>query len=423
MSSASLPQDWDLSQYCSGRAEDGHAPLVLIQDCPAREAHSREHQDEIDEAWRNKQIAEELYVELRRREVKRLANAQEAMVTFRVPEVYSLTHALAMPDDEEPFSIDGLLPLGGNVLFSARHKTGKTTLITQLARAYADGVPFLGRFAVNFPDDSNVGLFNFEMSPAQYHRWMRRVRIDNPDRIILFHLRGISLPLGVPAVRDQIVEWLIANRIGVWIIDTAARAMCDGDPNKNEEVNPWLTHIAEIKARAGVRDVIILHHMAHSTGGTGAEQRGMGATAWSAWPDALWNLTKNDEGQRFFSANGRDVDVPQQLIEWDDETGLNQYGGGSPDEVSIASVMEPVLAAVRDEPGISKSKVRERVTVRASMVDQALQALIANGAIVMTVGANNRHSYYAAGAEPVPQQQLPDGPDAPTDNTEDSDDD
>jgi hypothetical protein len=61
------------------------------------------------------------------------------------PHGLMLAELLAVPDDAEVYRVNGLWPVGGNVVFSAQRKAGKTTARDNLVKSLADGGAFLGR--------------------------------------------------------------------------------------------------------------------------------------------------------------------------------------------------------------------------------------------------------------------------------------
>lgn len=283
---------------------------------------------------------------------------------------------------------DGLYLVGRGFI-----TTHNTTLINQITRAYVDEQPFLGCFKAFPPETaSRVGIFNYEMTPNQYRQWLRKSGIENTDAVELFHLRGIALPFTHEQTMNRIVGWLKDADIGLWIIDPASRAIT-GSMMEDKFVGPFVDAIDEIKDRAGVRDCIVVHHMGHDAGKDG-EQRGMGATRWSSWPDALWMASKDEDGNRYFSADGRDVDVPKRVIDYNPETMSNTYGEYAQEQVAERRVDQDIIDVVRAQPGIAKADLRDAIGGRREHTDAAVRRLLADGVVAFHLGARNRNSYY-----------------------------
>jgi hypothetical protein len=280
----------------------------------------------IEEDAHRRRVLEGAEYELLKREIRRMADALERQDDRR-PVRRSLTEELALPDEEQLYAINGLLPLGGNALFAGRYKAGKTTFNGQLLKAWADaehGAKYLGEFEC-YPDPERpvVTIFNYEMSEAQFRRWLRRVGIRNTHNVNVVHLRGLSLPLALPAVREEVAGWLRESNTGLWIVDPASRAMAGmGDGSDNKDVNLFVGWLDEIKAMAGVRDLVLNIHMGHAAAQDKSAERALGAQAWSAWADALWFLTLEEKGgvkSRWFSADGRDVSLDKMLVSYQAE--------------------------------------------------------------------------------------------------------
>jgi hypothetical protein len=67
----------------------------------------------------------------------------------------------APPDD--PWTVDGLIPLGKSMGLFSERKAGKTTTIVDLVRSLVTSGKFLGRLATRLPADADVVLLDTEM--------------------------------------------------------------------------------------------------------------------------------------------------------------------------------------------------------------------------------------------------------------------
>lgn len=339
-------------------------------------------------------VRQRMQIELEVREARRLADAYEQR-NHRKPVRVSLTDELALPDDEEIFAVDRLLPIEGNALFAGRYKAGKTTFNANLMKAWADDVPFLGHFqCAPDPERPVVTIFNYEMSRGQFRRWMRKSGIENTHRVNAVHLRGVSLPLALPEVRAEVAGWLRDSETGLWIVDPASRAMVgSGDSSDNGDVSMFTSWIDEIKNEAGVRDAVVNIHMPHNAKENDAE-RAIGAQAWSAWADALWMLTFDKDQLRWFHAFGRDVDEEKMLVQYDKETGRVELINTDPVAMKRDSIETAVLKVVTQNPHINKRGLRDQaktfVNVRLTDIDDTVERLIHEGKILTTSGPNKQ---------------------------------
>lgn len=338
--------------------------------------------------------------ERQRRLVKRTVDEEEIAATFRIPPYTpSLTAELQIPDEPVRYTVERVLPVGGNVLLTASYKTGKTIMLNNLARALADEVPFLDRFAVG-AHAGRIGLWNYEVSGGQYRRWLRAAGIEHTDAIAVLNLRGFRMPVTTSSVEDWIVAWLVEQEVWLWAVDPFARAYVGSgrSENDNTEVGAFLDTLDVIKERAGVSDLILPTHTGRAIAEEG-EERARGATRLDDWADVAWTLTKNDEDVRFFSAAGRDVDVPEEKLTFNPETYSLSLGGGDRKWERNRRIEAAVLAVVVASPGIVTReigpKIRESgMTVRNETVGDVIAHLIGSRVIYTVDGVRGALLHY-----------------------------
>lgn len=268
------------------------------------------------------------------RDVRRTVNAEEAAARF-VPPPYShnLTDELAVEFPEIKWGIDRLLPAGGNGLLVATKGVGKTTMVNNLAKAFADGEPFLNRFDVA-PTGGTIGLWNYEVGRAQYKEWLGSMKIGNTDGVATLPLRGHAMPLSAEDIVDWAVAWLVEQAVRFWVLDPFARAMIGcGSENSNDDVAVFTDRLDIIKQRAGVESLLLVHHGGWSFGD---DERSRGASRLVDWADAVWTYVREKKDPdkpekandgRYFRALGRDVDVEEERVNYDAVTRQLVMGG------------------------------------------------------------------------------------------------
>lgn len=345
-------------------------------------------QPDPDEAYRVLVATEARRVRLNR-DARKLVDDQDAANAFRVPPFLpTLADELAIPDEPVTYAIDELIPTGANVVLTAQYKTGKTTTINNLARAFADGVDFLNRYGVA-PLDGRVCLFNYEVDGAQYRRWLREVGIVNVDRVTVLNLRGFRLPLTVPFVEDWTVNYLRERECKVWIVDPFARAFTGcGDENDNGQVGVFLDTLDVIKERAGVDVLVMPNHTGRAEFEQGQE-RGRGATRLDDWADVRWLLTKDDSDVRYFRATGRDVDVDESALAFDPATRHLRVAGGDRREQARRRIDDAVLTIVQNRPGVGTVDLREGVV---QILGRGIGRDAFTGAVTRLCGSRRMHT-------------------------------
>lgn len=330
---------------------------------------------------------------------RKVVEHERHAATWRAPELGgSLKDQLAEPLPEITYAIQRLLPAGGNATLTAQFKAGKTTIVNNLAKAYADNQRFLGKWEMA-SSDRNLAYFNYEVSEAQWLRWMDDLKIENQDRIYPLHLRGKRLPLLVPQIENWVVDWLQRNNIGTWIIDPYGRAY-GGKENDNSDVRAFLDAIDVIKDRAGVDQAVMTLHTGRADQQIG-EERGRGATVLDDWADARWLLTRGkgveEQRKRFFSATGRDVEVDEEELKFEPATRKLTMGGWDRYGSKRRGDMDRVKKIIVDQPGISQTALAETVGIdRRSLTKEggAVYRLLAGREVRVEKGKNNESQYY-----------------------------
>jgi hypothetical protein len=333
-----------------------------------------------------------------RRWVKEQEAAADTAV-FTLPDPSrTLADDLAEPPRERRYTIDGLHPVGGNTVCSAGFKTGKSTLLLNLAQSLADEQPFLGVFDTCLT--GRLALWNYELDPDTFRRWMSDLDVRNTDRVAApFHLRGYKLPFWIPSVRDPLCEWLSTNEVGFLIIDPATEAWRGlvSSSNDNDEMVLFTAAVDEIKRLAGVQDVVISHHTGRKVHEEGAEH-GRGATKLSDWPDALWYLVKDKSSSRSLRAEGRDVQLDATVLDYDPNTRtLTSTGRTRVEERQTRRVVDALLALwhlKRDPAGrypAPHGEWQKAMDGENAERQRAIQDAVRAGYVDVEVGAKNAH--------------------------------
>lgn len=328
----------------------------------------------------------EVALELRRLQVKQEARRLLDAGAWKPPRsTFTLEDELAMPDEPQVWRIEQVLPAGANVLLTAQFKAGKTTMMGALTRALVDHEPFLGRYKPDLPAvGGRVGIWNYEVSEGQYRRWLRDLDIVHTDHVSVLHLRGHSAPLPVEHVTDWAVAWLRERDVRVWIVDPFARAFIgSGDENSNGDVSVFLDRLDVIKERAGITELILPTHTGRTEFEIGQE-RARGATRLDDWADVRWFLTLSDDGQRFFRATGRDVEVPEVGLTYEPLGRRLVMGTGG-------RLVNTVVAYVTDNPGASKTSIATNATGKKDHLLRAVEDAANLGLIIATPGEPPRY--------------------------------
>lgn len=321
--------------------------------------------------------------------------------------------------EEDPWSIVDLLPASGNALLAAQYKVGKTMLLLNLMQSLCDGKMFLGRYAALLEEGSRVGYFNYELPPAMIQRWIRQLDIGRPDRFAMSNLRGFNVRLGTLEGDQWAIEWLKRWNVQVWIVDPYAMAYAGDSENDNTEVARFTASLDSIKEQADVDIAILGAHFGRQEFETGSEHV-RGATRLDDWADARWIMTKNFEGERFFSANGRDVQVEESRLSFSAKTRrltiLEGNREGRKPELMEGRILQYIARVSRSKQGedlkasITGRAIEEAVTGRAAAVRNACKMLVDRGSLTLVLGDHGERWHYPHEHPEIAQGRMESGP-------------
>lgn len=334
------------------------------------------------------------------------------------PHGSTLAELLAEPDDEQVYRVNNLWPTGGNVVFSAQRKAGKTTARDNLIKSLVDGDAFLGRGrSVALADEvsfdvvplaagERVYVADLELDRSTLRRWLRAHRIKNEDQVMAQDFRGKVTSLDVldGRCRREWATYLADHNVKVLILDPLAALLgaYGYDENDNTGIGHLLAALDVLKADAGIPELMVIHHMGH-----GAE-RSRGASRLRDWPDVEWRLVRErpdnpkeeppPDAARFFAAEGRDVAVRETRLSYDHETRKLSIVGGNRVQHKATKDMPAVLAIIAEKPGLKTLELETRGKFKAGIsrdrVRAAVTALVEDGQVRTEQGPNNATLHY-----------------------------
>lgn len=330
---------------------------------------------------------------------KREYNAEKAG-EVEIPDGTDLEDLLAEHDDEAAYRVDQLWPRHGHVILAAAYKSGKTTMIGNLARSLVDGDRFLGVYPVDRVVEGRVAIVDFEMPRNKLRQWYADQGIKNRRQVRVWTLRGTrSFNLLDDEVRRRWAIKLINAGTRVLILDCLAPALTALGLNesKNEEVGPFLDAVAALAVEAHIDEVLIVHHMGH------VQERSRGASRLLDWPDVLWKLVRQKDdanpfaeadptAPRFFSAIGRDVDVREGQLLFDAGSRRLLYAEGNRREARTNGSLVAALTYVVENPGASGRQIQSALMASGSSQVTArdtTKALLVDGWAVTVDGPKN----------------------------------
>lgn len=310
--------------------------------------------------------------------------------------------------------VEQLIPWEASTLVVAQRKTGKTTFALNLARCLLTGERFLGSLDVR-PLDGTVALLNFEVAAATVARWASDAGVPG-HRLLLATMRGRRNPFAHPDDRAVLAEALRSRNVETLIVDPFGRAYVGTSQNDAGEVGAWLVDLDRFaRAEVGAKDLILTAH----AGWNG--ERSRGSSALEDWADSIVTLTKDEDGRRFLSAIGRDVDLDEDRLDFDPETRtLTLSGAGSRRSAAkdrhLDDLTAAVLATVSAAPGLNGSEIARRLKLDGVPFQKGDEAkvyarLVDAGKLRVEIGSRGAKCYFTDLPRRTPT--YPDG--VPTD--------
>lgn len=366
------------------------------------------------EALRAQRIAyetERRVVMMRATEAAREILAADRAAQTRLAMPVTLTQLLSEPIEQSSWRVNGLWPSGGNVMLAAGPKAGKTHVLINLIRALVDGDRLFDSFAVNRLESGKVTALDFELPRQKWREWLGQQRIVRGDQVNTWALRGQGSTFNMmdKAMRIKWADALARLDTKILAVDCLAPILAGLglDENSQRDVGGFLEGLSEMAVRAGIEELVIVHHMGHS----GDRMRGSSGLA--GWPDAIWNLVRQKaapahkgapvvedmRGPREFSAIGRDVDMAPEIIEYDAATGRIRLPSALLRVAEYDRRIELIVSYVSENDGASLRAIGRAIgegneTGRAAR--EAVDRAKADG-LVVTLPGGAGHSLTAAG--------------------------
>lgn len=393
------------------------ATVVAINQAGVEEQKRVEEWCRERDAWERRRHHEAVQAEVERRLVRAEADAiiaaMNAMAVrwdpdspggqFRTGTVREIIEEWDAPPR---WRVHGLIPAGGATLVVAQRKTGKTTFCLNVAASLITGDPCLGRIETTpLATWSKVAVMNYELPAQQAAIWAANISPAILDRLIIASLRGRPNPLTDRARFDAFMEGLDPDQsVRSLIVDPFGSAYTGLSQNDAGEVRRWLDTVTAWAAEWDVEDVILTAHAGWSG------DRSRGSSSLEDWADAIITLTRDETtGDRYMRAIGRDVDMPQDRLEMDENRRLTLTGTGGQQEAVRArhldTVAQAVLAIVTGRSGLNGTEIEQQlkadgVPLNRGDHSRALASLERQGLLVHEPGRNNQKLWSPATSHP-----------------------
>ena len=279
-------------------------------------------------------------------------------------------------DDQLAWIWRGLIPDKGVVMFSALWKAGKTTLLSILLKASANGVALCGQEVA-----PATILF---ISEENSRRWRkRRDKLGIQDNVYFWCRPFKSKPTMarwrkfLEAVRVRAVK-IGANLV---VFDTISALWSARDENNAGEVQEALMPLWTLTPHTAIA---LVHHLKKADGAEGTGSRGSGALP--SFVDTIIELQRHDPHKRacrkrVLSAYGRDDDTPAEIVIELQQNGLDYITHGSR-QAERDGVIRQALCRIlpTERPGLDFDGIKEAWPEDEFPTKAAILDVLAEGA-------------------------------------------
>lgn len=268
--------------------------------------------------------------------------------------------------------------------------THNTTFTGNLTRSLVDGTPFLSGWKVH--PVGRVCILDFEMSPSTARRWLGKQGIRNRKSVYLVSLRGKASTFNIldPVVRRAWEKRLAARDIDYLILDCLRPALDALGLDEHRDAGKFLGPLDALLNEAGIGEACVVHHMGH--GG----ERSRGDSRLRDWPDVEWRLMREDDrpnSPRYVTAFGRDVDIPEHKLQYDDESKHLTAVTGSRLDLEADAALVAVLGILEHQGEAVSGRVIESALKGSdhsrSSIRAAVKLGVRRGLIDTRLGTHN----------------------------------
>lgn len=213
------------------------------------------------------------------KETKRLRVRHEAGLMFQSEldaeqtptlEMTTLADYKTNPASAPVDLIEGVLKQEGLCIMVGPSGSGKSTLALQMIHSLMTGDDWLGQ--TTKPIMGSAGVMSYDMDAGMVMDWMTGFPRIDPSKVSVVNAYKRGNPLGVPAMRQQIVQAWKAMNVEVVVIDSFSASFFAHDQNDAAET---MQHYRDLKLFAltevGAKSLVII---AHSTEGSPHKIRG-----------------------------------------------------------------------------------------------------------------------------------------------------
>jgi putative DNA primase/helicase len=276
---------------------------------------------------------------------------------FRPPTALEFVESIK--EEAVDYILEGYLARGAVVLWVAKPKMGKSTIIYQAGRAIAAGRMFLGRET----EKGAVLILAPEEHPRDIKLRLKDLGCENCTDIFI-HCQPTD---PTPDFFNQLTRFITENSVTLVIVDTLASFWELKDENDASAMTKAVKPLLQLARESGAC-VLMIHHSRKAEGAYGDEIRGSSAL-FGLVDVAVMMRNTEVENQRKLIARSRYPDTPAELVV---ELRDGEYVSlGDPDEAGRKARLEKMRSALPTIPEEAAAIIK-----RAGLKNRAGQRLL-----------------------------------------------
>jgi putative DNA primase/helicase len=299
--------------------------------------------------------------------------------TAPVLQLTALRELLAEPDDVIEWVVQDRVPHGGVALLAGKPKSGKSTLVRDLALQVAQGGSWLG-----WPCTAgSVWYLVLEDKRSEVRRHFALMGGGSEAIWFVFPPSGHEL-------LAQLQQRAEIDQPALIIVDTLQRLICAHDVNDYAEVTTRLTPLLQLARKTGAA-VLLVHHA--GKGDRGGIDSVLGSTALAGSVDNIFLLARSERYRLLSTLQRIGPELPPTLLTLDAGTGRVVLGS-TREDADTDALKAAMLAALEESPeALTEDALAAQVEGPTRLKRAALRALAASGQVTRTGAGTRGHAY------------------------------
>lgn len=301
-----------------------------------------------------------------------------------------------LKEEEEKYEwiVDQHLLRGGLSIFVGKPKTGKSTLVRDLAYRIATGEPFLG-FSVT---KGRVLYIALEEKRSEIKKQFQALGCIGSEEI---YLHSYAVPK--QNLIEQLKESIEAFQADIVIIDPLFRFLKVPDLNDYAQVTNTIDPLMNL-ARTTNCHILCVHHSNKSSNQKGDSI--LGSTAIFGSVDAAFYVESSEKGRTISSQKRYGEDLSEQIIVMDKDTNRLSLAGKA--ETDIEEIQKKIAAYLSESSTFcAENEIIKSIAVRKDSCTRALRRGVDSGKFIkIGKGTKNRPFMYGLKKNTPPQVEI-----------------